>query len=492
MPQPVKALDRARMLEMLRSARPFDVVVIGAGATGLGVAVDAASRGLKTLVVDAQDFAAGTSSRSTKLIHGGVRYMKNIRNWSLVREALAERRILLKNAPALAHPQAFVLPCYSATDLVFYGLGLTLYTLLGIGGGLLGPVKLLGAVDTLCELPGVKRKALKGGVKYFDAQFDDARTAVALMQTALGCGAAVLNYASVAEAELKDGRVDSVTVKDNETGETFHVRGRVFFNCTGPWVDNIRRLADPEVDSLVRISRGSHIVVGREFMPAKSAMLIPKTADGRVLFCIPWKGNVEIGTTDLEQGQAPFDPQITDDETDFLIAGANRYLAKPIEKKDVKASFSGLRPLFKGNVVSGGPSSARLSREHAVIPEFGNMITVTGGKWTSYRAMAEHALAVAFRMKLIRRGGCMTRSLPLYVDPSVDALALEKRADQVEDVQSVVKDVEAYAAYCVKNTGARTAKDVLYRRLRLGELNKARTAELMPVVEAAVKKALGK
>lgn len=490
MPQPVKALDRARMLEMLRSARPFDVVVIGAGATGLGVAVDAASRGLKTLVVDAQDFAAGTSSRSTKLIHGGVRYMKNIRNWSLVREALAERRILLKNAPALAHPQAFVLPCYSATDLVFYGLGLTLYTLLGIGGGLLGPVKLLGAVDTLCELPGVKRKALKGGVKYFDAQFDDARTAVALMQTALGCGAAVLNYASVAEAELKDGRVDSVTVKDNETGETFHVRGRVFFNCTGPWVDNIRRLADPEVDSLVRISRGSHIVVGREFMPAKSAMLIPKTADGRVLFCIPWKGNVEIGTTDLEQGQAPFDPQITDDETDFLIAGANRYLAKPIEKKDVKASFSGLRPLFKGNVVSGGPSSARLSREHAVIPEFGNMITVTGGKWTSYRLMAEHAIEAAQKMGLLPKSGCTTRSLPLAVDMTVDVKGLESRLDAEKLTAELKREAADYAAYCVKTNGARTANDVLYRRLRIGQMNARVTKLLTPVVEKAVAETL--
>ena len=175
-----------------------------------------------------------------------------------------------------------------------------------------------------------------------------------------------------------------------------------------------------------------------------------------------------------------------------MVETANGYLEKKITKADVKGSFSGLRPLFKGHVVSGGPMSAKLSREHAVIPEFGNLVTITGGKWTSYRAMAEHALAVAFRMKLIRRGGCMTRSLPLYVDPSVDALALEKRADQIKDVQSVVKDVEAYAAYCVKNTGARTAKDVLYRRLRLGELNKARTAELMPVVEAAVRKALGK
>ena len=206
---------------------------------------------------------------------------------------------------------------------------------------------------------------------------------------------------------------------------------------------------------------------------------------------IPWKDNLEIGTTDLEQGQAPFDPEITDDEVDFMIETANGYLEKKITKDDVKGSFSGLRPLFKGHVVSGGPSSAKLSREHAVIPEFGNLVTVTGGKWTSYRAMAEHALAVAFRMKLIRRGGCMTRSLPLYVDPSVDAEALEKRVDQAKDAASVVKDVEAYAAYCVKNTGARTAKDVLYRRLRLGELNKARTAELMPVVEAAVKQALG-
>lgn len=486
------ALNRAQMLERLRSGESFDVVVIGGGATGLGVAVDAASRGLKTLVVDAQDFGAGTSSRSTKLIHGGVRYMKNPRDWSLVREALAERRLLLKNAPKLVHAQAFVMPCYSWGELAFYSAGVALYSAFASCGFGIGHMSVFSRNGALCALSGLKRKGLKGAVKFYDAQFDDARTAIALMQTALREGATALNYMPVTRVTVEGDRVASVTLKDEETGETFTVKAGCFFNCAGPWVDNIRRMANAEVDSLVRISRGSHIVVDKKFMPSDAAMVIPKTKDGRLLFVIPWKDNLEIGTTDLEQGQAPFDPEITDDEIDFMVETANGYLEKKITKADVKGSFSGLRPLFKGHVVSGGPTSAKLSREHAVIPEFGNLVTVTGGKWTSYRAMAEHALAVAFRMKLIRRGGCMTRSLPLYVDPSVDALALEKRADQVKDVQSVVKDVEAYAAYCVKNTGARTAKDVLYRRLRLGELNKARTAELMPVVEAAVKKALGK
>lgn len=485
------ALNRAQMLERLRSGESFDVVVIGGGATGLGVAVDAASRGLKTLVVDAQDFGAGTSSRSTKLIHGGVRYMKNPRDWPLVKEALAERRLLLKNAPKLVHAQSFVMPCYSWGELAFYSVGVALYSAFASCGFGIGHMSVFSRNGALCALSGLKRKGLKGAVKFYDAQFDDARTAIALMQTALREGAAAVNYMPVTGVNLEGDRVASVTLKDEETGETFTVKAGCFFNCAGPWVDNIRRMANAEADNLVRISRGSHIVVDKKFMPSDAAMVIPKTNDGRLLFVIPWKDNLEIGTTDLEQGQAPFDPEITDDEVDFMIETANGYLEKKITKDDVKGSFSGLRPLFKGHVVSGGPSSAKLSREHAVIPEFGNLVTVTGGKWTSYRAMAEHALAVAFRMKLIRRGGCMTRSLPLYVDPSVDAEALEKRVDQAKDAASVVKDVEAYAAYCVKNTGARTAKDVLYRRLRLGELNKARTAELMPVVEAAVKQALG-
>ncbi len=484
------ALDRAQMLARLRSGESFDVVVIGGGATGLGVAVDAASRGLKTLVVDAQDFGAGTSSRSTKLIHGGVRYMKNPRDWPLVKEALAERRLLLKNAPQLVKALPFVLPCYSWADLAFYTAGVALYSAFASCGFGIGHMAVYSRNGALCALSGLKRKGLKGAVKFYDAQFDDARTAIALMQTALREGAAAVNYVSVTGLELDADRVKAVNLKDEETGEAFRVEAGCIFNCTGPWVDNIRRLANAEVDSLVRISRGSHIVVKKDFMPADSALVIPKTKDGRLLFVIPWKDGLEIGTTDLEQGQAPFDPDITDDEIDFMIETANGYLEKKITKADVKGTFSGLRPLFKGQVVSGGPSSAKLSREHAVIPEFGNLITVTGGKWTSYRAMAEHALSVAFRMKLIRRGGCMTRSLPLYVDLSVDAAELERRADQAQDVAAVEKDVAAYAAYCVKHTGARTAKDVLYRRLRLGEMNKARTAELMPVVEAAVKAAL--
>lgn len=485
------SLDRKEMLRRVRSGETYDVVVIGGGATGLGVAVDAASRGLKTLVVDAQDFGAGTSSRSTKLIHGGVRYMKNPRDWPLVKEALAERRLLLKNAPALVRAQSFVLPCYSYFDLAFYGAGVALYSAFASCGFGIGHMSITGRNGALCALSGVRRKGLKGAVKFYDAQFDDARTAVALMQTALREGATALNYVSVSGFEMGENRVKAVLLKDEETKESFRVSATCIFNCTGPWVDNIRRLADAEAGSLVRISRGSHIVVEKEYMPSDAAMVIPKTKDGRLLFVIPWKDNLEIGTTDLEQGQAPFDPEITDDEIDFMIETANGYLEKKITKADVKGSFSGLRPLFKGNVVSGGPSSAKLSREHAVIPEFGNLITVTGGKWTSYRAMAEHALAVAFRMKLVRRGGCQTRNLSLYVDPSVNALALEQRADSAETAKSVEKEVVAYAAYCVEHTGARTAKDVLYRRLRLGFINKARTDELMPAVEKAVKKALG-
>lgn len=483
-------LDRAKMFDRLRRGEPFDVIVIGGGATGLGVAVDAASRGLKTLVVDAQDFAAGTSSRSTKLIHGGLRYMKSPRDWGLVKEALAERRLLLKNAPTLVRAQPFVLPCYSWRELAFYTAGVALYSAFASTGFGIGHMAVSLRNGALCALSGIKRKGLKGAVKFFDAQFDDARTAIALMQTAVRAGATALNYMAVSGLDVEDGRIAAVHLKDAETGEAFTAAAPCIFNCAGPWVDNIRHMADAEAGNLVRISRGSHIVVEKHFMPSESAMVIPKTKDGRLLFVIPWKDNLEIGTTDLEQGQAPFDPEITDDEIDFMIETANGYLEEKIARSDVKGVFSGLRPLFKGQVVSGGPASAKLSREHAVVPEFGNLITVTGGKWTSYRAMAEHALAVAFRMKLIPRGGCMTRSLPLYVDSAVDVEALEHRADVAREVQEVAAEVETYAAYAVRHTGARTAKDVLYRRLRLGQMNKARTQELMPFVEKAVKLAL--
>lgn len=490
MNQQVKGLDRVQTLASLRQDKQYDVVVVGAGATGLGVAVDAASRGLSTVIVDSQDFCAGTSSRSTKLIHGGIRYMRNPKEWSLVRQAMNERTILMRNAPELVRPLSFVVPCYSAFQMAFYTTGVASYCSMG-GAGPLGGMKVRDRIDTLAALPGVRRQGLKGSVQYFDAQFDDARMGVALLHTALKYGALALNYAAVTRLIQDDRGIQAVVVKDKETGEELTIRGKVFFNCTGPWTDTIRRLADPCCDDLVRISRGSHLVVDASFMPSNSAMVIPRTSDGRILFCIPANGMLQIGTTDIEQGQAPFDPEATSDEVDFMIATANRYLQRPIAKKDVKSTYTGLRPLFNFKRMGKRSGTASSSRDYAVLSEFGNMISVTGGKWTSYRLMAQDALRQALKLRLIdpTKNGSLTSSLPLVVDTTHNPAQLEQDAVKAVSVQDVVARVCDYARYAVRVSGARSAQDVLYRRLRIGQMSSARTAELLPYVEEAVKEA---
>lgn len=482
MAEEVKPLNREEQLSKLREDTLWDVVVIGGGATGAGIAVDAASRGFKTVLLDAQDFSAGTSSRSTKLIHGGVRYMKNPRDWGLVREALKERRLLIQNAPHLVTSKPFILPCYKKWEREFFTVGLGIYSAMTYGGYGIGRTSSLSREETLSRLPGVKAEGLMGGVQFYDGQFDDARLDVALMRTAYNHGAVCLNYMPVTAIESKGGLIQSITATDKETGEEIKIRTKMVFNATGPWVDNIRRLVDPEASTLVRVARGSHILLDKSFMPGTTGMLIPKTRDGRVLFCIPWHEMLLVGTTDVEQRDADFEPQVSESEIDFMIETAQGYLEKPINRSDVKATFAGLRPLFNPAATGSAGSTAKVSREHAVIPEFGNMITVTGGKWTAYRKMAEHAMSVATNRHLVEPRLCVTKTLPIFNDERFDPAKLEVEAERSDAADEKVVE---YALYCREYEGARTADDVLFRRLRLGQMNKARTDALRPKIEAA-------
>lgn len=477
----VKPLVRESLLEELRQDPLWDVVVIGGGATGVGIAVDAASRGLKTLLLEAQDFAAGTSSRSTKLIHGGVRYMKNPRDWGLVREALKERRILIKNAPHLVHSKPFILPTYKKWEREYFTVGLGIYSAMTYGGYGIGRTSSLSREETLSRLPGVKAEGLMGGVQFYDGQFDDARLTVALMRTAHNLGATPLNYMPVVGIERKGGWIQSVTAQDKETGEEFRIRTKMVFNAAGAWVDPIRRMVDPDASTLVRVSRGSHILLDKSFMPGDTGMLIPKTRDGRVLFAIPWHEMLLVGTTDVEQRDADFDPKVSEEEVNFMIETASGYLEKPITRADVKATFAGLRPLFNPQATGSAGSTAKVSREHAVIPEFGNMITVTGGKWTAYRKMAEHAMLEATTRHLIPPRLCVTKDLPIFRDEVWDQAALEVAAEKSEEADAKVVE---YARYSRDYEGARTAEDVLFRRLRLGQMNEERTNALLPKVRA--------
>ena len=478
----VKPLVREALLEELRQDPLWDVVVIGGGATGVGIAVDAASRGLKTVLLEAQDFAAGTSSRSTKLIHGGVRYMKNPRDWGLVREALKERRILIKNAPHLVHAKPFILPTYKKWEREYFTVGLGIYSAMTYGGYGIS----LSREETLSRLPGVKAEGLMGGVQFYDGQFDDARLTVALMRTAYNLGATPLNYMPVVGIERKGGWIQSVTAQDKETGEEFRIRTKMVFNAAGAWVDPIRRMVDPDASTLVRVSRGSHILLDKSFMPGDTGMLIPKTRDGRVLFAIPWHEMLLVGTTDVEQREAEFDPKVSEEEVNFMIETASGYLEKPITRADVKATFAGLRPLFNPQATGSAGSTAKVSREHAVIPEYGNMITVTGGKWTAYRKMAEHAMLEATQRHLIPARLCVTKDLPIFADQVWDQAALEVAAEKSEEADAKVVE---YARYSREYEGARTAEDVLFRRLRLGQMNAERTEALLPKVRAVFEEA---
>lgn len=465
---------RESRLQQLEEDKVWDVLIIGGGATGAGIAVDAAARGFSTVLFDTQDFSEGTSSRSTKLIHGGVRYMKNPRDWKLVREAMIERKLLLGNAPHIVHPEPFILPCYENFEREYYMAGLCLYGAMAYGGYEVGKTEFLSAAETIRRLPGVKADGLKGGVQFWDAQFDDSRLNIALMKTAEARGALLLNYVPVVGFERGcGGEITVVKVKDKFSGKEYSVKTRMVFNAAGVWADEIRRMVSPEVKPFIRASRGSHIVVSTDHFGGKTGMFIPKTSDGRVLFCIPWHGVLEIGTTDKEEKDISFNPEPTEEEIEFMLETARKYLAYPISRKDVLASFAGLRPLFNPNA---GGSTEAVSREHSVIPEFKNMITVTGGKWTAYRKMAEHAMSVAVDQGLIYKRPCPTKYMSIYRDNEFNPDEIE-----AEILKGTLTDeqLKAYAVHCRDTQFAMTPEDVLYRRLRIGQMNKAKTEELL-------------
>ncbi|MFZ5539478.1 MAG: FAD-dependent oxidoreductase [Pseudomonadota bacterium] len=457
-PQPI---ERARLLACLRERKPWDAVIVGGGATGLGIAVDAAARGLRVALIEARDFGSGTSSRSTKLVHGGVRYLAQ-GNVKLVREALEERATLLAIAPHIVRPLEFVVPCYRPLERPFLRVGLGAYDLLAGRRGI-GPTRWLSRDETLERLPGIRPAGLRGGVSYWDGQFDDALMCIALMQTAYALGATPINYVRCEGLQVRDGRIASVRAVDAETGESFELATTCVFNAAGVWVDGVRRLADPRARKLITVSQGSHLVVDRDFLPGSAALMIPRTRDGRVLFVIPWFDKLLIGTTDGPRPDAPWEPQPSDEEIEFMLETARGYLARPIARADVRASFAGLRPLFNpGNA----GSTAAISREHAVLTEFGNLISIVGGKWTTYRRMAVDAMAAAVRAGLFEPRPARTEDLMLVADRVL-----------VDPARRVAPDA-AYAEHCRRFTQARTNEDVVCRRARVAFLDSERATRL--------------
>ncbi|MBA4178710.1 MAG: FAD-dependent oxidoreductase, partial [Leptothrix sp. (in: Bacteria)] len=409
------AHPRAELLARLQQPREWDLAIIGGGCVGMGVALDAAARGFSVLLVESHDFAEGTSSRATKLAHGGVRYLAQ-GDIGLVREALHERSAILANAPHVAQRLPFVMPGYHWWERGFYGIGLKMYDALAGRQGL-GATEWLSSARTRELLPGVNPHGLWGGVRYWDGQFDDARLVLLLARTAMESGALVLNHCAATGLLRERGHVRGLHLRDEESGVTTTVRAHCVVNATGVWVDAVRGMDRDEVQParapMLAPSQGVHLVVDRAFMPGDHALLVPKTADGRVLFAVPWLGKTILGTTDTPRHDLAREPTPFAEEVKFILGESARYLARAPQRGDVRSVWVGLRPLVKPAGDDAGNTKA-ISREHTVLIGKSGLVTVTGGKWTTYRAMAEDVLARAMARGLLpRRPGGVTVRLPL-------------------------------------------------------------------------------
>ena len=488
-------MKRREMLDRVKARpEPWDLIIIGGGATGVGCAVDAACRGYEVLLVERYDFGKGTSSRSTKLVHGGVRYLEQ-GNISLVMEALRERGILRRNAPHLVNDLAFVVPNYEWWEAPFYGLGLKIYNLLSGRYGF-GSSQILSKDETLARLPTIRQEGLRGGVIYYDGQFDDARLLINLVTTAAEQGATALNYTQVISLTRDDeGFINGVVAVDEEGLEEFVAQARAVINATGAFSDSIRRLADENVEPLIAPSQGIHLVFDSSFLPGESAIMVPHTDDGRVMFAIPWHGHTLVGTTDTPIRTAEFEPQPFEHEIEFILTTAGRYLSKAPKRSDILSVFVGIRPLVRaGNAAN----TAALSRDHTLHIDPSGLLTMTGGKWTTYRHMAEDCINQAALLAKLPEKPCQTEHLnihgfhphaakfgPLAVY-GADARAIQDlmRSD-VQLSEQLHPDLPYCAAeviWAVRHELARTVEDVLARRTRALFLNAKAACEMAPRV----------
>jgi glycerol-3-phosphate dehydrogenase len=477
--RPPATLDRPNGLARLREGGPpWDVLIIGGGATGLGAAVDAASRGYRTALLEQGDFAQATSSRSTKLVHGGLRYLKQ-GNLAFVRDSLLERNRLLANAPTLVHPLDFIVPLERWSDRLVLSAGLKLYDFLARGQQP-HTSRHLSRDETLARIPNVRPALLRGGMLYSDAQFDDARLAVALAATAAARGAAVVNYVRV-DSFLREGeRVTGVEARDLETGGVFPVRAKAVINATGIFTDALRREEDPAAGPILAYSQGAHLVLPREFFPGDAAMLVPKTSDGRVLFLVPWLGRVILGTTDTGVSAAVMEPRALAVEVAFLLEHAAHYLARQPAPADILSVYAGIRPLLAGRAAS----TAKLSRDHAVLVGRGGVVTVTGGKWTTYRRMAEDAVTRAAEVGGLARQASVTPALRLAVPESDGAGDPQRLHPNLPITREAV-------IRAVRHESARRLDDVLARRTRSLLLDAKATIAVAPGVADLMAVALG-
>ena len=494
--QQIRALmERNLALETLEeSDRVWDVLVIGGGASGLGAAVESATRGYTTLLLEQDDFAKGTSSRSTKLIHGGVRYLAQ-GNIALVMEALRERGLLKRNAPHLVKDQSFVIPCYKWWCVPFYTVGLTLYDLLAgkLGVGRSVP---LSKTQTLKSLPDARKSGLRGGVRYHDCQFDDARLAINLCQTLFEQGGYALNYMPVTGILKNEGKVNGVMAEDLENGRKYGIRARVVVNATGVFVDRIIRMAEPGARDVVKPSQGIHLVVDRSFLSGREALMIPKTSDGRVLFAVPWHGRVVIGTTDVEKQEAELEPRAEETEVDYILETAGRFLDRAPGRDDILSIFTGLRPLAAP--AGRGKKTKEISRGHRILVSPSGLVTLTGGKWTTYRKMGEDVIDKAAERAGLPGRPSVTRDQKIHGYRQVTDMSEINYwyGKDLEQIKAIVKEdrengqmiskmlqiTRAQVIWAVRGEMARSVEDFLSRRSRALQLDAAESVRMAPAV----------
>ncbi len=480
----------------------WDVIIIGGGATGLGTAVDAASRGFETLLVEQADFAKGTSSRSTKLVHGGVRYLAQ-GDLSLVFEALHERGLLFRNAPHLVRNQKFIIPIYEWWEGPFYNIGMKVYD--GMAGKLgIGPSEKISKEETLKAIPNLDEKGLLGGVIYYDGQFDDSRLAVNLAQTAVENGAVVLNYAkAVGFTKGNYDLLEGMVFEDIESGNRHTVKGRTLINAAGVFADDVTKLDDASAKPMIQPSQGVHIVLDNSFLQGDSAIMIPNTSDGRVLFAVPWHGKVIVGTTDTPVQTHSLEPRALDEEIEFLISTSSKYLKKDPSRKDILSIFAGLRPLAAPD---GDKETKEISRKHVITVSRSGLITVTGGKWTTYRRMAEDVVDKAILVGALEEKECVTKHMAIHgyvknIDFSESLYYYGAEKGKINELIVADKNLggkihpklpylKAEVVWAVRNEMARTVEDFLARRVRALFLDARASIEAAPAAAELIAREL--
>ena len=494
--------NREQLIDQLKQTSSWDIIVVGGGSTGLGVALDAATRGYKTLLLEGVDFAKGTSSRSTKLLHGGVRYLAQ-GNINLVKEALLERDLLLKNAPHLTQVQSFIIPCFSLLSKYKYLIGLKLYDLLA-GKRSVGKSHFINKEETSLRLKTLSSDKLLGGIVYYDGQFDDSRMAVNLAQSCVDYGATVLNHFKVDEILKNDAaKVCGVRAIDCETNISYKLNANVVINATGVFTNKIIKMDNPFAQKIIQPSQGVHVVIENTFLSSKDAIMIPKTIDGRVLFVIPWKGKVVVGTTDTQVKKCEYEPKALDDEISFILSTLNSYLNKHILRRDILSVFVGLRPLAirKNN----RKKTKEISRGHKILVSDSNLISITGGKWTTFRKMAEESIDQVISLGMLEEKKCLTANIMIHGARPVDLthsiygsdfehikkLSME-HSEYSEKIHPAFDYTKAEVVWSIRNEFARTVEDVLARRTRALFLNAQASLAAAPVVAKLLAKELGK